>query len=202
MGRTDHVAQHPFVDLDAGIDEDLRTGQPRKHLLAKRIAAVAERARGLSQQAAAFRVAPRHEPRMLGQELPQPVGVVSWMTRSAARAASSRPLSVRRMTSATRSRQPANPYSRARASCASRSDNGRALSRASCFACLRIDSRDGRAGRSLDAAITFLHNCLSAAEARLKEGVEHATHTKNRWNVPLPRVGVRCQRAETEYPRA
>src|SRR5688500_8900310 len=73
------------------------------------------------------------------------------MTRRACAAAHSRTLPRRLLTSAVRPCQPAKPYSRASASWASRSDSER--SRASFFACLRRESRDGRAGRDFEAVI-------------------------------------------------
>src|SRR5574338_205681 len=109
------------------------------------------------------------------------------MARRACVAAHSRPVPRRVLTSAMRSCHPAKPYSRAITSCASRRVNGSstfgtcararatacaswaAVARASSFACFRSDSRDGRAGRDLDAGIaTSFHDRLFPADARLK----------------------------------
>ncbi len=103
----------------------------------------------------------------------------SWMAFPASTRAHSTPLPRRLSTSAARSCQLANPYSRASTSCASRWDSGNSalgncararaiaaalpaeISRASFLPCLRRDSCDGRAGRDFDRVMaTSFHECL------------------------------------------
>src|SRR5215469_8489648 len=61
-----------------------------------------------------------------------------------------------------------------------------AISRASFFACLRRDSRDGRAGRALGAVIaTSFHVPPVPAESRLKEGANAHNSDQNRWECSL-----------------
>src|SRR5829696_2470834 len=74
----------------------------------------------------------------------------------------------------------------ARGSCASTraraSPFPAAAARASFFACLRSESSDGRAGRSLaaDIAPPFTER-LYPLEIRLKEGARHRVSDHNRW---------------------
>ena len=140
------------------------------------------------------------------------------MTRRACAAAHSRPLPRRLLTSALRSCQPAKPYSRAMTSCALRcvsggSARGRcararaiaaaspaAISRASFFACLRRDSREGRGGRDLEAVMAppFM-NRLCPAETRLKEGADAHVSEQTGGSVPLPRVGGALSARSRQY---
>src|SRR6266849_1341896 len=132
------------------------------------------------------------------------------MMRRACATAHSSPLPSRLLTSAVRSCQPAWPYSRAITSCALRCVSGRstfgrcararemapaspaAMSRASFFACLRRDSKDGRTGRILGVVTTPpFKNRLYRAETRLKEGANAHDSDKNRWECSLAAGGWR-----------
>src|SRR5580704_11281051 len=126
------------------------------------------------------------------------------MVRRVCLTAHSRPWPRRLLTSAVRSCHPVKPYSRAITSCALRCVSGRstfgrcararamaaassaAMSRASFLACLRRESRDGRAGRDFEAVIAPLfHESPVPAETRLKEGAHAHDSDQNRWECSL-----------------
>src|SRR5947199_4796047 len=74
------------------------------------------------------------------------------------------------------------------------------MSRASFFACLRRDSRDGRAGRDFEVVIaTSFHESPVPAETRLKEGANAHDSDQTGGSVPLPRVGGALPARSRQY---
>src|SRR6266851_3136481 len=73
-------------------------------------------------------------------------------------------------------------------------------SRASFFARLRRDSRDGRVGRDFGAVIaTLFHESPVPAETRLKEGAHAHDSDQTGGSVPLPRVGGALSARSRQY---
>ena len=167
--RADHVLPRLALDRRARVDQDLGRDRAVVGTLALRVRAVDRVRRGAVEQRLPACAAPRDQRGVSASSVRSRSSSRSWIAATACEAAHSSARPRRLCTSAVRSVQPANPYSRAMTSCASRFESGSgadgncawtrataspfpaAASRASFFACLRRESSDGRAGRSRTA---------------------------------------------------